>query len=187
MNEVEAIRRHLSRYQAVLCQQIERLYNALEELQRASLLLFSLHAETDDETINAWLRAEGFAVDPDGFFQSQPLLAAFREGAAPPEAISVSWGRNLLDDPVARRRLFAHRAMGPHLKHIHDRLGDVGWIYYQDASNVALQFPFIDQAKAIPWDFDWTGYTPTSPSARQTILNDGSAGRRPPLTTPAKG
>ncbi len=158
MNEVEAIRRHLSRYQAVLCQQIERLYNALEELQRASLLLFSLHAETDDETINAWLRAEGFAVDPDGFFQSQPLLAAFREGAAPPEAISVSWGRNLLDDPVARKRLFAHRAMGPHLKHIHDRLGDVGWIYYQDASNVALQFPFIDQAKAIPWDFDWTGY-----------------------------
>ena len=157
MNEIEAIRWHLSRYRTSLTQQIDRLYNALEELQRTTLLL--LNADTaQEENIDAWLQSEGFAVDDDGFFQSLPLLAAFRNGTAPATAISFSWGQQLTRDPIARRRLFIHRTLGPHLKHIHDRLGEVGWIYYQDASNTALQYPFIDQRTAIPSDFDWMSY-----------------------------
>ncbi|MBU4261395.1 MAG: response regulator [Proteobacteria bacterium] len=54
--------------------------------------------------------------------------------------------------------MYRHRHIGNHLKHIHDRLGDVGWIYYQDASNSSLQYPFIDQRLAISADFDWTTY-----------------------------
>jgi signal transduction histidine kinase len=37
-------------------------------------------------------------------------------------------------------------------------LGDVAWIYYQDASNTALQYPYIDQRSVIAWNFDWTAY-----------------------------
>jgi signal transduction histidine kinase len=156
MNEIEALKWQLEGYRTVLSQQIDRLYNALEELQRTTLLLVSL----DDEPgkIDEWLQMEGFAVDEDGFFQSQPLLSAFREGAAPEDAVSISWGEHLKTDPTVRRQMYRHRNIGSLLKHIHDRLGDVGWIYYQDAANSSLQYPFIDQRCAISADFDWTTY-----------------------------
>jgi hypothetical protein len=127
MNEIEAIRWHLGRYRAVLAQQIDRLYNALEELQRTSLIFLGQDVAPDDK-IDQWLQAEGFAVDADGFFQSQPLLSAFRNGAALKDAISISWGQQLRLDPLARQRIYSYRNIGQHLKHLHDRLGDVGWI-----------------------------------------------------------
>lgn len=157
MNEIEALRWQLERYRAVLCQQVDRLYNALDELQRTTLLLVSLDSATD-EKIDAWLEQNGFAVDEDGFFQSQPLLSAARQKTAPEDAVSFSWGKHLQANPTARRQLYCHRNIGSHLKHIHDRLGEVGWIYYQDVANVSLQYPFIDQKTAIPYDFDWTTY-----------------------------
>ncbi|OGR24102.1 MAG: hypothetical protein A2277_16605 [Desulfobacterales bacterium RIFOXYA12_FULL_46_15] len=157
MNEIEAIRWHLDRYRAVLAQQIDRLCNALEELQRTTLFLLSRDVSPDG-AIDEWLDAEGFDVDEDGFFQSLPLLAAFREGAGPADAVSFSWSRHLRTDPTARRHMYIHRNIGPHLKHIHDRLGDVGWIYYQDAVNTSLQYPYIDQRTAISSDFDWSTY-----------------------------
>ncbi len=157
MNEIEAIRWHLGRHQAVLTQQVDRLYNALEELQRISLLFLGLEVATD-AAIDQWLEVEGFAVDADGFFQSQPLHSAFINGLAPADAVSVSWSGRLRADPTARRRMYSYRNIGPHLKHLHDRLGDVGWIYYQDAGNTALQYPYIDQRTAIPSDFDWSTY-----------------------------
>ncbi len=157
MNEIEAISLQLGRYRAILSRQIDRLYNALEELQRTTLFL--LDRDTDpEEKIDEWLEQNGFAVGDDGFFQSQPLLSAFRSGTAPKDAISVSWGQHLRTDRTARRRMYSHRNIGPHLKHIHDRLGDVGWIYYQDAGNTALQYPYIDSGTAIASDFDWTTY-----------------------------
>ncbi|EKD35974.1 MAG: hypothetical protein ACD_75C01699G0004 [uncultured bacterium] len=157
MNEIEAIRWHLDRYRAVLAQQIDRLYNALEELQRTTLFLLGPDADPNG-AIDEWLQAEGFDVDEDGFFQSLPLLAAFRNGAAPADAVSFSWGRQLRTDPTARHRMYSHRHIGRHLKHIHDRLGAVGWIYYQDAGNTSLQYPYIDQRTAITSDFDWSTY-----------------------------
>jgi signal transduction histidine kinase/ActR/RegA family two-component response regulator len=157
MNEIEGIKWHLDRYRAVLAQQIDRLYNALEELQRTTLFLLA-HDDAQDGDIDAWLQAEGFAVDEDGFFQSLPLLAAHRTGTAPAEAVSISWGRHLRTDSRARHHMYSHRQIGRHLKHIHDRLGDVGWIYYQDAGNTSLQYPYIDQRTAITSDFDWSTY-----------------------------
>jgi hypothetical protein len=37
MNEIEALRWQLERYRAVLCQQVDRLHNALEEIQRTAI------------------------------------------------------------------------------------------------------------------------------------------------------
>jgi signal transduction histidine kinase len=158
MNEIEAIKWNLDRYHAVLVQQIDRLYNALEELQRTSLLILGLDAGPAADTIDEWLKTGNFAVDEDGFFQNQPLLTAFRQGNAPKDAVSLSWDQHLRADPTARRQMYNYRNIGPHLKHIHDRLGDVGWIYYQDAGNTALQYPYIDQRTAISSDFDWSSY-----------------------------
>ena len=160
MNEIEALRWQLERYRAVLNQTVDRLYNALEELQRTTLLLLTRNNldTASDREIDKWLQKEGFAIDADGFFQSMPLLEAFRQGTAPQDAVSVSWGKHLMADPIVRRHIYSHRNIGSHLNHIHDRLGDIGWIYYQDAANVSLQYPFIDQCTAIPFDFDWTTY-----------------------------
>jgi signal transduction histidine kinase len=158
MNEIEAIKWNLDKYHAVLTQRIDRLYNALEELQRISLLILSLDADPTADKIDKWLKTEGFEVDDDGFFQSQPLLTAFRQGRAPKDAVSFSWGQHLRADPTARKQMYSYRNIGPHLKHIHDHLGDVGWIYYQDTSNTALQYPYIDQRTAITSDFDWSTY-----------------------------
>lgn len=157
MNEIEAIKWQLGQYRAILSQQVDRLYNALEELQRTTILLRNMDRAADHD-IDKWLEAEGFAVDADGFFQSQPLLSAFRKGNAPENAISFSWGQHLKSNPAVRRAIYRHRNIGPHLKHIHDRLGDIGWIYYQSVHNAALQYPYIDQCKAIPSDFDWSTY-----------------------------
>ncbi len=157
MKEIEAITWHLGRYRAVLTQQIDRLYNALEELQRTTLLLLAQDRHTDTD-IDQWLQQDSFAIDEDGFHQSLPLLKSYRAGEASKDAISFSWGQHLQHDHRARRHLFLHRNIGSHLKHIHDRLGDVGWIYYQDAGNIALQYPYIDQCTAIPSDFDWSSY-----------------------------
>ncbi|MGD9159647.1 MAG: response regulator [Desulfobacteraceae bacterium] len=157
MNEIDVLKWQLERYRAVLSQQIERLYNVLEELQRTTLLL-TVSCDITDEKIDAWLRQEGFAIDEDGFYQSIPLVSAFRNGKASEDAVSISWSKNLVSDPHIRRHMYCHRNIGSHLKHIHDRLGDIGWIYYQDAANASLQYPYIDQGSAIPFDFDWTSY-----------------------------
>jgi signal transduction histidine kinase len=178
MNEIEAIKWHLDRYRVVLAQQIDRLYNALEELQRTTLLLLSQDA-VPDVSIDEWLHAEGFAVDEDGFFQSLPLLTAFREGTAAANAVSFSWGRQLRTDQTARHHMYSHRNIGRHLKHIHDRLGDVGWIYYQDAGNTALQYPFIDQRTAICCDFDWSTY-----HTYRSVAPDSNPGRQIQWTPP---
>lgn len=157
MNEIEAIKWQLGQYRAILSQQVDRQYNALEELQRTTILLMDMdHAACHD--IDKWLEAEDFAVDDDGFFQSRPLLSAFRKGSAPDDAISFSWGQHLKNDPAVRQDMYRHRNIGPHVKHIHDRLGDIGWIYYQSVHNAALQYPYIDQCKAIPSDFNWSTY-----------------------------
>jgi len=178
MNEIEAIKWHLDRYRVVLLQQIDRLCNALEELQRTTLLLLSQDAATD-ASIDEWLQAEGFAVDEDGFFQSLPLLSAFRGGTAPADAVSFSWGRQLRTDQTARHHMYSHRNIGRHLKHIHDRLGEVGWIYYQDACNTALQYPFIDQRTAISSDFDWSTY-----HTFRSVAPDSNPGRQIQWTPP---
>lgn len=157
MHEIEALSWQLERYRAILSQQVDRLYNALEELQRTTLLCMSLDTASDNQ-IDAWLQHEGFAVDENGFFQSKPLLSAFRQGTAPKDAFSISWGKQLKNDLTIRRHIYSHRNIGSHLKHMHDRLGNIGWIYYQDAANTSLQYPFIDQCTAIPFDFDWTTY-----------------------------
>ena len=158
MNETDAIHWHLHRYGAILSRQIDRLYNALEELQRTTLLLLSTHENNEEPLIDQWLSQEQFCIDADGFFQSAPQLARHRQGTASPESISFSWGGHLQHDTTARRHLYCHRNIGSLLHHMYQRLGKVGWIYYQDASNTALQYPFIDQATAIPADFDWSGY-----------------------------
>jgi signal transduction histidine kinase/CheY-like chemotaxis protein len=54
--------------------------------------------------------------------------------------------------------MYALRNIGPLLEEIWNSLPETAWIYYQDTTNTALQFPYIDQMTAITPDFDWRTY-----------------------------
>lgn len=112
----------------------------------------------DGATIDAWLESEGFGVGEDGFFLSLPALEAHRAGTLSEDAVSFSWPPNRIEDREARHRLFCHRNIGDLLRSMHRRLPGTAWIYYQDVTNTAMQFPYIDQITAITPDFDWSCY-----------------------------
>ena len=136
---------------------VEQLTWVLHELDRMTRFLFE-ETPNDENAIDRWLAGAEFGVDEDGFFQSRSLLNAYRRGEHPAHAISCSWGKNLQMDKVARFRQYALRNIGQPLLEIHKRLPFAAWIYYQDVSNTAIQFPFIDQKTAIPWNFNWHEY-----------------------------
>ena len=157
MNERDTIRAQVEHAAAAISARMERIHDALHELKRMALFVFHETCSTSNH-IDAWLASAGYAVDEDGFYQSIPLLEAHRAHRANPDAISTTWDARIASHPGARFRMYALRNIGPHLAQIRERLQDVSWLYYQDASNTALQFPFIDQRTAISHDFDWTTY-----------------------------
>lgn len=155
--------------------ELQRLQTQLEivarsiscKLDRVGDILHSLACMTeelmkktpyDEEMIEAWLKEEGFAPDADGFFQSTAHLESFRNQTLSEDTLSYSWPTNLRDNPEARYRLFCHRDMGRALSTLHLRLPGTIWIYYQDVTETALQYPFIDQVTAITSDFKWSEY-----------------------------
>ncbi len=157
MFEHKVLSHHVKDLAGRIGMRIKRLVDFLHELEHVTRFLFH-HTAIDAAAIDAWLEKNTFRVDPDGFFQSATLLEAYRRGAAPLDAISFSWGKHLKDLEAARYRMYALREIGPFLRAMHLRLEYAAWIYYQDVSNTALQYPYIDQKTAIPWDFDWHQY-----------------------------
>ncbi len=157
MKETELIRLQVSRTVTVLEANITRYYDALYELRRLSLTLFTVN-RADQSKIEDWFEHEGFDVDPDGFWLSLPLLELFRSGKVPENAISYSWHPQLRDNEDTRFRMYCLRNIGAFLREIHSRLPGIAWIYYQDVTNTSIQFPYIDQSTAITPDFDWSTY-----------------------------
>ena len=136
---------------------ILRYYDALHELRRMSLLLLRETA-TSPADIESWFASENFGVCEDGFWQSLSALEKHRQGTLSEDAVSYSCHPDLRFDRKACFRMYAHRNIGKHLSEIRSRLPGAAWVYYQDASNMSLQHPFIDPAGAIPPDFDWSTY-----------------------------
>jgi PAS domain S-box-containing protein len=140
-----------------LNQHLTRCYDALHELQHLSSLLFDT-PPAPQSALDDWFEREGFGIDTDGFWQPLPLLQAFREDAAPLDAISYSWPAAERANAPACQRMYSLRKIGPILQAIRDRLPGTAWIYYQDVTNTALQYPYIDQITAITPDFQWATY-----------------------------
>ena len=136
---------------------IQTCLHALEELRRITLILFDRPRPTPGE-IRDWFEAENFGIDDDGFWTSVSLLRAARAGTAPPDAISYSWHPDLVENDDACFRMYCLRNAGTFLREIRDGLPHAAWIYYQDVTNTAAQFPYIDQITAITPDFDWSTY-----------------------------
>jgi signal transduction histidine kinase/CheY-like chemotaxis protein len=157
MLELQRIRTRLGIVARVIACELDRVQDTLHYLACHTLELFQI-TPRDPGLIEAWLAREGFAVGEDGFYLSLPDLAAFREGRLPEGIMSYSWPPDRIDDPDARYRLFCHRNMGDLLRTLRERLPGTVWVYYQDATNTALQYPYIDQITAITPDFRWADY-----------------------------
>ncbi len=157
MLENSPIRFKVQQIAASLGSNIKNYTDTLHELRQVTLLLFSEIQPTTDD-IQYWFKTEGFGVDENGFWTSLPLLEAFRANLAPADAISHSWHPNQRKDREACFRMYCLRNVGHYLAQIFQRLPGAAWIYYQDITNTAVQFPYIDQIKAITPDFDWCSY-----------------------------
>ena len=157
MKEQELLTHHLQLTALTVESRIQRILDALHELKRITVALFSESCPTA-ERLQEWLRDSHYASDANGFFADQDTLARIRAGEHLPEAFSVSWSAELSACQGIQRRLFALRNFGSYLHQLSQRLPGCAWIYYQDAENASLQYPFIDACEAIPADFDWLMY-----------------------------
>ncbi|WP_129586489.1 ATP-binding protein [Pseudodesulfovibrio hydrargyri] len=157
MFELQRIRTRLGIVARVIACELDRVKDTLHYLACHTLELFKI-TPRDPALINAWLEREGFALGEDGFYLSLPDLNAFRAGRLPGGVMSYSWPPDRVDDPDARYRLFCHRNMGDLLRTLQERLPGTVWVYYQDATNTAIQYPYIDQITAITPDFQWSDY-----------------------------
>lgn len=157
MAELQRIQTGLKAIAKVISCELERVKDSLYFLACHTLELHSITPH-DPDAIDAWLQQEGFAVGEDGFYLSLPELEAYRSGRASENAVSYSWPPEKIHDPDARYRLYCHRNVGVVLETLNKRLPGAAWIYYQDVTNTALQYPYIDQVTAITPDFDWSQY-----------------------------
>ncbi|WP_319583625.1 ATP-binding protein [uncultured Pseudodesulfovibrio sp.] len=157
MLELQRIRTRLGIVARVISCELDRVKDTLHYLACHTLELFQITPH-DPALISAWLAREGFSVSEDGFFQSLPNLEAYREGGLPEGVMSYSWPPDRIHDQNARYRLFCHRNMGNLLCTLQGRLPGTVWVYYQDVTNTAIQYPYIDQSTAITPDFQWSDY-----------------------------
>lgn len=157
MDKIGYLRIQLENIARLISCEVARVHDVLTCLACHSRDLIEV-TPRDDEAVERWLADQGFAVGEDGFFLALPELQAYREGRGADTAISYSWPPGRMGDSEARHRMYCHRNMGPVLKTLHRRFRGVAWIYYQDATNTALQYPYIDQITAITPDFQWSEY-----------------------------
>lgn len=157
MPEHEQIQAQLKSVTRIVSCELERVEDYLYFLDSLTLELFT-QADHTIEDIREWLAEDGFKLGEDGFFLSIPQLNDFRHGRLPVNAVSVSWPPDKIESTTAASHLYILRRIGDILLTMYERLPSSVWMYYQDETNVALQFPYIDQIKAITPDFDWKTY-----------------------------
>ncbi|WP_421901349.1 response regulator [Maridesulfovibrio sp.] len=157
MPEYKNIQTQLRSIVQVISCELERVEDFLYFLDSLTCKLFT-ETERNDAAIDKWLSDDKFAVGSDGFYLSIPQLDAFRKGKLAGDAVSFSWPPEKIDDPVARFHLYCLHNIGDIFSAMHERIPSSVWMYYQDVTNTALQFPYIDQIEAIPPDFDWSTY-----------------------------
>ncbi|WP_419785867.1 ATP-binding protein [Pseudodesulfovibrio sp.] len=157
MAEYDHIQTQLRAIAQMVSCEMERVQDTLCCLESLTVKLFR-ESQRNEHAVEAWLKEDGFELGEDGFFLSLPKLHAFRAKELSDLAVSFSWPPDKVADPDARHRLFCLHNLGPMLRALHRRLPGAAWIYYQDVTNTAMQYPYIDQIQAITPDFDWSQY-----------------------------
>ncbi|WP_051249551.1 hybrid sensor histidine kinase/response regulator [Maridesulfovibrio zosterae] len=157
MPEYEHIQTQIRSIAHVVSCELERVEDFLYFLDSQTTKLFT-ETKHDRDEIARWLNENDFAVGDDGFYLSLSQLTEFRKGKLSGDAISYSWPPEKINDETARFHLFCLSNLGDLLAPMFERIPSAVWMYYQDVTNTALQFPYIDQIEAITPDFDWSTY-----------------------------
>ncbi|WP_291329806.1 response regulator [Desulfovibrio sp. UCD-KL4C] len=157
MPEFKHIQTQLKSITQVVSCELERVEDILYFLDSLTSKFF-IETEHDSVEIANWLSENDFTVGEDGFYLSIPQLVDFRKKKLSGDAVSFSWPPDKIDDEIARFHMFCLHNIGDILSSMHERIPSAVWMYYQDVTNTALQFPYIDQIEAITPDFDWSKY-----------------------------
>ena len=157
MREIDALQYQLGQTAEAVSGRIRQLQEALHHLAGVTVTLVD-DVPVHDGAVEAWLEQSDFVRDPDGYFERREVLQRARSGDIDPDVALYYAHHRYQGDPEALRRMFALRDMGPRLRAVRERLGDVEWLYYQDARGWAMSYPMHDPTPVIPADFDWLGY-----------------------------
>ncbi|MGB0681748.1 MAG: sensor domain-containing diguanylate cyclase [Magnetovibrionaceae bacterium] len=158
INEVKSVQMQLERSALSLGHRLETITSVLEELRYITTLLFKITSYNSDD-IQAWLDQEEFDSDDLGYFKSNKNEKLFHDGKLPDNEINYHWPSSKTNCEKLRNRFYALRNIGPRLKQLKYRLGNVTIIYYQDiVQNACVAYPYFDMSKAIPADFEWDKY-----------------------------
>jgi PAS domain S-box-containing protein len=141
--------------------QFRRIQQVTQELRRLTLFLLDTDDATPDRIAN-WIASEGFASGPDGQFLPRPTIDRLRRGENSPQPeLSYFWPEALQNDPLLRAHFHALRHLAGPMANQIDHLHQLPqFIYFQDARNGVITYPFIDSEGIIPPDFEWKTYYP---------------------------
>ena len=178
MRRPETIGRRLDVAVHNLRERAGRLYEALHSLRELTLLSFE-STSRDPGRIDGWFREEGFGLDAEGYFERLDVLRRARAGESDPETQIYYADARCAEDEEARFRMYALRKLPRSVRGLIDRLGDLAWVYYQDATGFAMTHPMHDPSTVVPPDFDWHGYF-TYVSVSPDVNPDGEIRWTPP-------
>lgn len=148
---------HIKQITSSLEENIKKYHNSLRELKRLSIALFT-QIKADTKEIEEWFRVEGFGLDEDGFWQSLPLLDDYRNNKIAKDSLAYSLNLEALKNIDGCFRMYSLRNLGPLLLEINKEIPSLELIYYQDRTNCAVIFPYLDQSTAVTSAFDWREY-----------------------------
>jgi|CXWL01.1.fsa_nt_gi signal transduction histidine kinase/ActR/RegA family two-component response regulator len=156
MNEITSIQAQVDKFALSLASRVQRIYDALHQLAHLTEVAMAL-VDPAAEAVDAWLAEDEFTLER-GFFESRRALRIHHGEGRDPGVFSHFWTGASRDDSGIRRRLYALRQIYPQVAALQASLPGVAWMYYQEPSNVALCYPFLDMSTLVDDRFDWRGH-----------------------------
>jgi two-component system cell cycle sensor histidine kinase/response regulator CckA len=138
-------------------ERVARIHDALHALHDLTLSLYRATPRKKDD-VSRWLDQHGFGFDEHGYFERLALLEKARAGEVDPSQQIYYISKSIAEDDEALFRAFSQRHLPASLAGIAQRLPDIAWFYYQDATRYVIVYPMHDPCKVVPPDFDWHRY-----------------------------
>ena len=158
MRRFELIRREVQLGARFVETRVVRIQDALRGLRQLTLALDAMSAGAPPSEVEAWLEAQGFGVDPHGYFERPELLERARAGVVEPDKQIYYAVPERRTSPEAMRKMYALRGFVPVLSTLHETFPEIAWFYYQDAERFTIAYPMHDPCTVVPADFDWHTY-----------------------------
>ena len=187
MREIDSIHVQLEAAARAVEARSTRVHDALHALADLTRAARASAGPIDAAAVERWITDDELVPDETGFFERRSLLARLRAGEEAPDEVTLFWPAARKDELDAARRLHPLRNVGPVLRGLMERIGELAWIYYQDVANVAIVYPPLDMVTAVPPEFDWRTYHSFASVTREASPDRGVRWTPPNVDYGGKG